>query len=86
MGKIQRQFVILLTAATIIMGISTVAMLIPQSAYATQDEGNPSSSEDEDYSSNELPAGIDRTIRCMDKRRMLFRTNLRERKQNIVTL
>jgi hypothetical protein len=44
---ILQQFVIVMTSATaIIMGISTVAMIIPQAAYATEDKGNPSSSED----------------------------------------
>jgi hypothetical protein len=57
MGRIQRQFVILLTAATIITGISTVAMLMPQAVYASDD--------DEDCGSDELPASIDGTIRCM---------------------
>ncbi len=65
MEKILQHFVILLTAAGIIMGISTVAMIIPQAAYATEDKGNPSSSEDEDCSSDELPASIDGTISCM---------------------
>ena len=64
---ILQQFVIVMTSATaIIMGISTVAMIIPQAAYATEDKGNPSSSEDEDCSSDELPASIDGTIRCME--------------------
>jgi hypothetical protein len=64
---ILQQFVIVMTSVTaIIMGISTVAMIIPQAAYATEDKGNPSSSEDEDCSSDELPASIDGTIRCME--------------------
>ncbi len=37
-----------------------------QAVYATEDKGNPSSSEDEDCSSDELPASIDGTIRCME--------------------
>jgi hypothetical protein len=67
MEKIQHHFVILLTAATIIMGISTVAMLIPQTVYASTDETDRSSSsdDDEDCGSDELPASIDGTIRCM---------------------
>jgi hypothetical protein len=68
MGRIQHQFVVLLTAATIIMGISTVAMLIPQALYASTDESDPQSSssdDDEDCGSDELPASIDGTIRCM---------------------
>ena len=48
MGRIQREFVILLTAATIITGISTVAMLIPQALYASTDESDRSSSSDDD--------------------------------------
>ena len=59
MGRIQRQFVILLTAATIITGISTVAMLMPQAVYASDD--------DDDCGSDELPASIDGTIRCMGR-------------------
>jgi hypothetical protein len=51
------------------MGISTVAMLIPQAAYASTDESDRSSSsdddDDEDCGSDELPASIDGTIRCM---------------------
>ena len=67
MGRIPYHFVILLTAATIIMGISTVSMLIPQAAYASTDESDRSSSsdDDEDCGSDELPASIDGTIRCM---------------------
>jgi hypothetical protein len=65
---ILQQFVIVMTSVTaIIMGISTVAMIIPQAAYATEDKGNLSSSEDEDCSSDELPASIDGTIRCMEQ-------------------
>jgi hypothetical protein len=67
MGRIQRQFVILLTAATTIMGISTVAMLMSQASYASTDESDRSSSSDdeEDCGSDELPASIDGTIRCI---------------------
>jgi hypothetical protein len=67
MRRIQRQFVILLTAATTIMGISTVAMLMSQASYASTDESDRSSSSDdeEDCGSDELPASIDGTIRCM---------------------
>jgi hypothetical protein len=67
MEGIQHHFVILLTAATVIMGISTVAMLIPQAVYASTDEPDRSSSsdDDEDCRSDELPASIDGTIRCM---------------------
>ena len=42
-------------------------MIIPQAVYATEDKGNPSSPEDEDCSSDELPASIDGTIRCMEQ-------------------
>jgi hypothetical protein len=59
MGRVQRQFVILLTAATIITGISTVAMLMPQPVYASDDN------DDDDCASDELPASIDGNIRCM---------------------
>jgi hypothetical protein len=68
MRRIQHHFVVLLTAASIIMGISTVAMLIPQTVYASTDETDRSSSssdDDEDCASDELPASIDGTIRCM---------------------
>jgi hypothetical protein len=67
MEKILQHFVILLTAATIITGISTIAMFIPQAAYASTDESDRSSSsdDDEDCGSDELPASIDGTIRCM---------------------
>jgi hypothetical protein len=67
MGRIQHQFLVLLTAATIVMGISTVAMLTPQALYASTDESDRSSSsdDDEDCGSDELPASIDGTTRCM---------------------
>ena len=67
MEKILQHFVILLTVASIIMGISTVAMFIPQAAYASTDESSSSSSssDDEDCGSDELPASIDGTISCM---------------------
>jgi hypothetical protein len=48
MGKVPQQFVIVMTAAaaaTIVIWISTLVMgMIPQAAYAQQDEVNPSSS------------------------------------------
>jgi hypothetical protein len=49
------------------MGISTVAMLMPQASYASTDESDrsSSSSDEEDCGSDELPASIDGTIRCM---------------------
>jgi hypothetical protein len=67
MVRIQQHFVILLTAATILMGISTVSILIPHAAYASTDgaDRSSSSSDDEDCGSDELPASIDGTIECM---------------------
>ena len=68
MVRIQQHFVILLTAATILMGISTVSILIPHAAYASMDESDRSSSsndDDEDCASDELPASIDGKISCM---------------------
>jgi hypothetical protein len=66
MVKILQHFVILLTAASIIMGISTVSMFIPQVAYASTDESSSSLSSDaEDCGSDELPAIIDGAISCM---------------------
>ena len=51
------------------MGISIVSMLIPQAGYASTDGADRSSSsnddEEEDCGSDELPASIDGTIRCM---------------------
>ena len=42
-------------------------MVIPQAAYAQQDEVNqsPLSSDVDDCASDELPTSIDGTIRCM---------------------
>ena len=71
MGKVRKQTVIVMTAAaivTIVMWISTLAMVIPQAAYAQQDEVNSSpslSSDVDDCASDRLPASIDGTIRCM---------------------
>jgi hypothetical protein len=45
--------------------LPTLAMVIPQAAYAQQDEGNPSLSSVDNCASDELPASIDGTIRCM---------------------
>ena len=58
--RILHKFVLLVTAVTIVIGISTLAMMsISQTAaYATQDE---------DCDSDELPARIDGTIRCMEE-------------------
>ncbi len=69
MGKVPQQTAIVTTAAavTIVMWISAAAIIIPQAAYAQQDEVNPSplSSDVDDCASDELPAKIDGTIRCM---------------------
>jgi hypothetical protein len=57
-----------MTAATaIVMWISTVAMVIPQAAYAQQDEINPSlsSSSADGCASDQLPAGINGRIQCL---------------------
>jgi hypothetical protein len=65
MRRVQQQSLIVLTAAAaILIWISIVAMIIPQTVYANKDEGNPSSSSD-DCKSDELPASIDGKIRCM---------------------
>jgi hypothetical protein len=67
MGKVPQQTVIVMTAAvTIVMLISTLAMVIPQAAYAQQNEVNPSLSSDVDScASDELPASINGRIQCM---------------------
>jgi hypothetical protein len=54
-------------AVTIVMWISTVAMvMIPQAAYAQQDEGNPSSSSSFDNcASDQLPVSINGEIQCL---------------------
>jgi hypothetical protein len=63
--KVRHQSVIVLTAAAaILIWISIVAMIIPQTVFANKDEGNPSSSSD-DCKSDQLPASIDGKIRCM---------------------
>jgi hypothetical protein len=66
MRKVREQSVITLTAAAaaILIWISMLAMIIPQTVYANKDEVNPSSSSD-DCKSDELPASIDGKIRCM---------------------
>ena len=66
MRKVREQSVITLTAAAaaILIWISMLAMIIPQTVYANKDEGNPSSSSD-DCKSDELPASIDGKISCM---------------------
>ena len=52
---------------TIVMWISAAAMVIPQAAYAQQDEVNPSSlsSDVDDCASDQLPASINGRIQCM---------------------
>ncbi|HEX7208642.1 MAG TPA: hypothetical protein VF233_10700 [Nitrososphaeraceae archaeon] len=56
--KILQQSIIVVTAVTIVMGISTLAMMmIPQTAaYATQDD---------DCDSDQSPASIDGRTRCI---------------------
>ena len=57
-----------MTAATaIVMWISTVAMVIPQAAYAQQNEGNQSlsSSSGDSCASDQIPASINGRIQCM---------------------
>jgi hypothetical protein len=66
--KVPQQFVMIMTAATAIVAwISTVAMVIPQAAYAQQNEVNPplSSSSVDSCASDELPASINGRIQCM---------------------
>jgi hypothetical protein len=68
MGKVPQQTVIVITAAlTVVMWISTLAMVIPQAAYAQQDEGNPSplSSDVDDCASDELPASVNGRTQCI---------------------
>ena len=60
MGKVPQQTVIVTTAAivTIVLWISAVAIVIPQEAYAQQDEVNPSplsSDVDDNCASDQLP-------------------------------
>ena len=65
MKKVRQQSAIVLTAAAaILIWISIVAMIIPQTVFANKDEGNPSSSSN-DCKSDQLPASIDGNIRCM---------------------
>ena len=71
MGKVPQQTVIVMTAAlTVVMWISTLAMVIPQAAYAQQNEVNPplssASSSVDSCASDQLPTSIDGTIRCMN--------------------
>jgi hypothetical protein len=64
----------MIAATAIVMWISTVAMaMIPQAAYAQQDEINPSlsssssssSSSADGCASDQLPAGINGRIQCI---------------------
>jgi hypothetical protein len=62
----------IMTAATAIVAwISTVTMVIPQAAYAQQNEVNPplssssSSSSVDSCASDQLPASINGRIQCM---------------------
>jgi len=67
MGKVQQQTVIVMTAAvTVVLLLSKLAMVIPQAAYAQQDERNPSLSAVDNCSSDQLPTSIDGTIRYMN--------------------
>jgi hypothetical protein len=69
MGKVPQQTVIVTTAAivTIVMWISTMAIVIPQAAYAQQDERNPSSlsSSADGCASDQLPASINGRTQCI---------------------
>lgn len=56
-----------ITAIVIVMWISTGAMIIPQSAYAQQDDGNPSLSSVDNCGSDELAASINGAIQCMQQ-------------------
>ena len=66
MGKVPQQTVIVMTAAvTIVIWISTLAIVIPQAAYAQQDERDLSLSSVDNCASDEQPASIDGKISCM---------------------
>jgi hypothetical protein len=58
---------IMIAATAIVALISTVAMVIPQAAYAQQNEVNPplSSSSVDSCASDQLPASINGRIQCM---------------------
>ena len=66
-GKVPQQTVTVVTAAvTIVICISTLAMVIPQAAYAQQDEVNPSLSSSADgCASDQLPASINGRMQCL---------------------
>jgi hypothetical protein len=69
MRKVPHQTVIVTTAAivTIVMYISTLAIVIPQVAHAQQDERNPSSlsSDVDGCASDQLPASINGRTQCI---------------------
>ena len=72
MGKVPQQTVIVMTAAavTIVMLISTLAMvMVPQAAYSQQNEVNPplssASSSVDSCASDQLPASINGRIQCI---------------------
>jgi hypothetical protein len=51
---------------TIVMWISTLAMIMtPQVAYAQQEEGNPSSSSFDNCAYDQLPASMNGEIQCL---------------------
>jgi hypothetical protein len=66
--KVPQQFVMIMTAATAIVAwISIVAMVIPQAAYAQQNEVNPpsSSSSVDSCASDQLSASINGRTQCI---------------------
>jgi hypothetical protein len=70
--KVTQQVVMIMIAATaIIAWISTVAMVIPQAAYAQQNDVNPplssSSSSVDHCASDELPTSINGGIQCLQE-------------------
>ena len=65
MGKVPQLYVIVTIVAIIVMGISTVAMVIPQAAYTQEYQGNQSSSSSGNCAADQLPASINGTIQCM---------------------
>ena len=70
MGKVPQQTVTVVTASvTIVIWISTLVMVIPQAAYAQQDEVNssPLSSDVDDCASDELPASINGRMQCIQQ-------------------
>ena len=73
MGKVppQQTVIVMTVAVTIVMWISTTLamVMIPQAAYAQQDEGNPSfsssSSSFNNCASDQLPVSINGEIQCL---------------------